>query len=297
MRKPDTKTQSKAQLGVGKGWFCTWPQCDIPKEYALKLLEPLGLEEFIIAEEKHKDGSPHLHAFLKLKKKKRVKVDTFDLDGYHGHYEVARSWKAVKEYCVKDENYISNINVKAAMRKQAKKLDMNDFNEDPIKLLQDGRLHPLSLNNFLRNRESYRALLSKTSQNRKDASPLKKKRHEWLCGPSNTGKTTILRQEIADCPDNWFQIPYNNDWNGYYNQEHLYADEYKGQLKINDLNRICDGGAKMNTKGGTVQLANDVVVHIVSNYSIEECYNEVKDDIRETLYNRFIENRLTKKYN
>lgn len=284
------------QIGIGKGWFCTWPRCNIPKEYALKLLEKFGLDEYVIAEEQHQDGAPHLHAFLKLKKKKRVKQDTFDLEDFHGNYQVARSWQAVKQYVTKGNNYITNLNLEAAMRKQSKKLTVEDFGVDPLILLKSGKLYPLSLNNFLRNRESYRTLCSKNTS-RRDGSPLQKKRHEWLYGPSNTGKTTILRQEIADCPENWFQIPYNNDWNGYYNQEHLYADEYKGQLKINELNRICDGGAKMNTKGGTIQLADDVVVHIVSNYSIEECYNEVKDDIRETLYNRFIENKLTKKYN
>lgn len=283
------------QLGIARGWFCTWPRCTLPKEYALKLLEKFGLAEYVIAEEKHADGTPHLHAFLKLNKKKRVKSDTFDLEDFHGNYQVARSWQAVKAYVTKEENYISNLNLKAAMRKQSKKLTVEDFGVDPLILLKSGKLYPLSLNNFLRNRDSYRTLLSKNTS-RRDASPLKKKRHEWLYGPSNTGKTTILRQEMADDPDNWFQIPYNNDWNGYYNQEHLYADEYKGQLKINELNRICDGGAKMNTKGGTIQLADDVIVHIVSNYSIEECYNEVKDDIRETLYNRFIENKLIKKY-
>lgn len=263
----------------------------------MKLLEHFGLEEYVISEEKHKDGQPHLHAFLKLKKKKRVKVNTFDLEDFHGNYQVARSWQSVKEYVIKDNNFITNLNLKAAMRKQSKRLTVEDFETDPLELLKGGRLYPLSLNNFLKNRESYRTLISKQGTDRKSNSPIKKRRHEWLYGASNTGKTTILRQEIADCPENWFQIPYNNDWNGYYNQEHLYADEYKGQLKINDLNRICDGGAKMNTKGGTVQLADDVIVHIVSNYSIEECYNEVKDDIRETLYNRFIENKLVKKYN
>ena len=43
-----------------KGWFCTWPQCPIPKELALKLLDGVlgGIKEYVIAEEKHEDGSP-----------------------------------------------------------------------------------------------------------------------------------------------------------------------------------------------------------------------------------------------
>ena len=98
------------------------------------------------------------------------------------------------------------------MRKQNKHLTVEDFEVDPLELLKGRKLHPLSLNNFLKNRESYRSMIAKKRvRDRKDNSPLKKRRHEWLYGESNTGKSTILRDEIADEPENWFQIPPNND--------------------------------------------------------------------------------------
>lgn len=293
-----TLRNMNSELGQAKGWFLTYPHCPVSKETALGVYKAKfgdDLVDWVVAEEKHADGTPHLHAFVQFRKKKRVHKDTFDLSKFHGNYQPAKSWRAVAGYCTKEGNYISKNNLEAAKRKQNKHLTVEDFEVDPLILLKGEKLHPLSLNNFLKNRESYRSMIAKKRvRDRKDASPLKKKRHEWLYGESNTGKSTILREEIADEPENWFQIPPNNDWTGYYNQEHLYYDEYVGQLKMSELNRICDGGAKMNTKGGTVELAKDVVVHIVSNYSIDECYSEQKNI--DTLKNRFIENKLVKKY-
>ena len=59
------------------------------KEDALTVLKTAKLPEiveYVIAEEKHKDGSPHLHAFIKLAKKIRFAQAAFDLMEYHGHY-------------------------------------------------------------------------------------------------------------------------------------------------------------------------------------------------------------------
>jgi hypothetical protein len=119
-----------------------------------------------------------------------------------------------------------------------------------------------------------------------------KKRHLWIYGPSNTGKTTCLRNQMREKgEENFFQIPTNNDWVGYSNQYYLYFDEFKGQLTCQQLNRLCDGGAKMNVKGGTVQIRYDCQVIILSNYSIADCFPKVDQVVIDSLKNRFIEAR------
>ena len=100
---------------------------------------------------------------------------------------------------------------------------------------------------------------------------------------------------IKNDPDNWFQIPTNNDWIGYSGEKNLYLDEFKGQLTIQEINRICDGSAKVNVKGGTLQLASDVVVHICSNFNIKDCYKKTEAVLLESLYNRFNEKLCVKK--
>ena len=108
-----------------KGWFLTYPKCPLRKEDVLTILETNGLPkivEYVICEEQHEDGSPHLHAFIKLEKKRSFSSVSkkFDLLTYHGHYEPAKSWKAVVDYVKKDGNYITNLNLDAAEKKQAK---------------------------------------------------------------------------------------------------------------------------------------------------------------------------------
>ena len=69
----NTKNTKKNYAGyAAKGWLCTWPHCPLSKEDALEQLRArYELDEYVIAEEEHADGEPHLHAFLKLNKRKK----------------------------------------------------------------------------------------------------------------------------------------------------------------------------------------------------------------------------------
>jgi hypothetical protein len=99
-----------------KGWFLTWPKCNVSKEDALELLKATGeLAEWVVASELHNDGTPHLHAFIKYTRKVDFKVDRWDLGTYHGNYQVAKCWRAVEKYCKKDGDYISSICVLSAL--------------------------------------------------------------------------------------------------------------------------------------------------------------------------------------
>lgn len=280
-------TNDKCDLR-GKGWFLTYPQCPLVKEEVLTMLQTnfskQTIVEYVIAQEKHKDGSPHVHAFIKFDKQVRFSKK-FDILGYHGNYQIAKSWKSVKDYVRKDGDYISNINLEAIEKKQAKKIKPEDLLRDPLDLLAEGTLNAMALNNFIKNRDIYKMLLNQ-KRLREIPQDIQKKRHHWIYGDSNCGKTTYIRKKMMENADDWFQIPYNDDWKGYNGQRNLYADEYKGQLTIQQMNRICDGGAKVNTKGGSVQLAWDVVVWIISNYPYDKVYKMDRVQL-ESFDNRF----------
>ena len=277
-------------LGQAHGWFITYPQCKMTKEELLKNLDerfPNEISEYVICLEKHQDGNPHLHAFVKFKPKKRIRSNSFDFEGYHGHYEVAKSWKAVVCYVTKYKDYISNFDVKKALSKKGK-MKKEDLLRDVEEVLDEGLINPLQVASFYRNQCVYKMLLNK--KKKMPVEILEKKRHLWIWGSSNTGKTTLLRRQMMEKgEENFFQIPTNNDWIGYEDQYYLYLDEFKGQITAETLNRICDGGAKMNVKGGSVQLRYDCQVIILSNFSIRECYHKCKDVTLEALENRFIE--------
>lgn len=57
---------------------------------------------------------------------------------------------------------------------------------------------------------------------------LEKKRHYWISGPPNCGKTTWKNNHLVRP----FEIPKNNDWQGYNGEDELWIDEFKGQLTI-----------------------------------------------------------------
>lgn len=285
-------------LSSFKGWFLTWPKCPISKEEALSILQTNDLpniKEYIIAEEQHKDGSAHLHAFLKLEKKIRFSKAKFDLLGYHGHYEPAKSWKAVAKYCQKEGNYISNINVDVVKGKHVSKMKKEDLLKDVDQVLDEGLINPMQVAAFYKNSMVYKMLQQKRTM-MPDKLP-EKKRHLWFFGASNTGKTFKLREMMKQTGEaNWFQIPTNNDWIGYAGEKYLYMDEFKGQLSVQMLNAICDGNFKVNVKGGTTWIGWEIQVIICSNYSIRDCYSKVEDNILQTLYNRFNEKELLIKY-
>lgn len=57
---------------------------------------------------------------MKYAKKVEWKPDRWDVGANHGNYQVAKSWKAVIDYVKKDGDYISNIDVNAALGHKAK---------------------------------------------------------------------------------------------------------------------------------------------------------------------------------
>lgn len=278
-----------------KGWFLTWPKCPIGKQMMLEeLKEKFDIVEYVICEEEHKDGDAHLHAFIKVAKKIQWNPRLFDIQGYHGEYQVAKSWRAVVKYVKKDGNYISNIDVNAAAQKKGK-MKKEDLLKDVDTVLDAGIITPMQVASFYKNQQIYKMLQAKNVQMPDKLPP--KKRHLWFYGASNTGKTFKLREMMKQTGyENWFQIPTNNDWVGYSGQKFLYIDEFKGQLTIQQLNALCDGNYKVNVKGGSAWIGWEVQVIVCSNFSIKDCYSKVEENLLETLYNRFEEKELLIKF-
>lgn len=292
------ETKATSAKSVVKGWFLTYPKCPLTKEEALTILQTnfyQKIVEYVICEEKHKDGSPHLHAFIKFDRKVKFSKK-FDLLDYHGEYQAAKSWRSVVKYCQKDGNFISNIDPERLLtNKHIPKMKKEDLLKDVDEVLDSGLINPMQVASFYKNSMIYKMLQQKRTMMPEKLPP--KKRHLWFFGASNTGKTYKLREMMKQTGEtNWFQIPTNNDWIGYAGEKYLYIDEFKGQISVQMLNAICDGNFKVNVKGGSTWIGWDVQVIICSNYSIRDCFSKVEENILETLYNRFNEKELLIKY-
>lgn len=264
-----------------KGWFCTWPKCEMKKEDALIVLKTNGLPEiveYVIAEEEHSDGTPHLHAFLKFERKIRFSQCKFDLLGYHGNYQPAKSWLAVKKYVKKDGNYISNIDVDSAMMKKSKNLKERNallLNKDPKSLIDDGDISLLMLPHYLKAKRMYEMV-------EKPPKHMPRKCY-WIWGPPRVGKSYVVRELFDDV----YEKPQNKWWDNYCNEDIVLIDDMdKHGECLGHLLKIWADNYRFlaETKGGTVYPVYSMLI-VTSNYEIDKIFND--EEIRDAIKCRF----------
>lgn len=93
-----------------KSLYCTYPQCAAKKEDVLQKIVDKWSPNVVfavVAEEKHQDGSPHLHVLVKFRSQISSSSATFAdfLTGSHGNYQSARNISHVWKYVTKDGCY------------------------------------------------------------------------------------------------------------------------------------------------------------------------------------------------
>ena len=85
------------------------PEDASPKKLLDFLSKLVSIKEYLISKELHKDGNPHIHALIRLKRKIDIKnCHFFDYKDTHGNYERVRSYQAATTYLLKDGDYITN---------------------------------------------------------------------------------------------------------------------------------------------------------------------------------------------
>lgn len=264
-----------------KGWFCTWPKCDVAKEFCLSEIQRKhDLVEYVICKEDHADETKHLHAFFKVRKRIEFKKDLFDFSNFHGHYESAKSWRAVKDYVTKDGDYISNIDVHAAMNKKSKKIisERNSklINNDIKDLVDEGEISIMQVPLLVKAKRAYFTSIKP---------PLFNKRYcFWIYGRPRVGKSHIIRHMFPDL----FDKPQNKWWDLYTNEEYVLIDDFDKQGEcLGHLLKIWADDYRFlgEIKGGSIYITNKALF-ITSNYRIEDIFQDV--EVRDALMCRFV---------
>ncbi len=265
-------TQSEYTMGPRnnvKGWLLTYPQNDAPKEELLQKLIDLGAIEAVVCEEKHEDGSPHLHAFAKFDPgfKCNDAPRIFNLLEKTGSYEPARSWKACAEYVQKDGNYVThNLDIESAQQKKSKR--NRELIERPIsELVEDGTISILQAPQLKKAKLVYEECKNNTF----NVDPTQK-RGLWIYGPPGVGKSYKARTEYPDL----YIKSQNKWWDGYTGQKNVLIDDFDKQgsclshyIKIwSDVYQTTG-----EVKGGTVNLNYNKLI-ITSNYHPSEIFEE-----------------------
>lgn len=258
----------------GKNLFLTWPQCDATKEQVLERAKALwpNLVTYLIAQEEHKDGAKHIHAYFAKPDLTRVSHKELDkLAGKHGNYQRCRSPKNVMQYVIKeDKNWLANFDVElkiAAMTSKKKyvgtelllgKRKLKDLVEEDPSLLFD-------LPHWNKALETYNFLKQP------------KRAHEMeiiiLWGPSGTGKS---RKCYEDYPDAYWKTK-GNWWEGYNNEETVIIDEFYGWLEYDFILRLCDRyPLTVPIKGGHAQFNSKRIV-FTSNKKWQDWWERAHD--------------------
>lgn len=320
LEAPKEKPQSEKKRGSfrlrGTQFILTFPQCDVKKEVAAeritKAFEKEGLTGYVVCEEDHKDGTPHLHVYLKFDYRKSFsKVDCFDFIGQkHGNYQVVRSTLKSIEYVTKGGNYVAKgVDVEAIRKKKAPKnqeiakmlLDgksMAEINEDhcgyvminkrkieeyetwvKCEKIKKSKIDwiPPSLDGLTdANLQIAKWICSNIRQNRAFKAP-----QLYIHGPRNLGKTSLV--EWLEKSLSVYHMPTMEDFYDLYSDDYdlVVIDEFKGQKTIQFLNQFLQGSVMpIRKKGSQGTKSKNLPVVILSNYSLSECYVKAANDGR-----------------
>ncbi|UDN67450.1 replication-associated protein [robinz virus RP_258] len=99
--------------------FLTYAQCgDIEKEDLRDfLVEEKNVEWYIIGKETHADGGLHLHAYVEWTRQQRIRdARHFDFREVHPNWQPVRRPVECQKYCVKDGDYIANMEIAKTKR-------------------------------------------------------------------------------------------------------------------------------------------------------------------------------------
>lgn len=254
----------------GKNLFLTYPKCSVDKQRALEILRDLlPISKYIIAMENHKDGTPHIHAYLELEKKKKItKTNYLDLDGNHGNYQTAKNKWKVRKYVMKSGDYITDIedlDTKLKAKESKRKYIASDLLEGRKTLEEAVRENPELLFGYTKLKQDLNNFKLDT-QKMEDTERI----NYWIYGAPGIGKSQWAKRNFPGA----FRKSCNKWWDGYTGQEYVILDDMDTDklghyLKIWGDNYACDG----EVKGGTLPLKYKQMV-ITSNYKISQLWDK-----------------------
>jgi len=312
---PTEKTQKKEFRMNAMKFLLTYAQCHTKKEDAAKRIEEKfgnDLKGYIVCEEKHQNGDPHLHVFLLFNKRKNFKqASCFDfIGGQHGNYKVVNSLRGSVEYVTKAGCYVvKGLDIESIKSKKAPK------NETVAKMLMDGKsmvevnehdpgyvmINKRKLEEYgtwvrlLKHRKEKEDYVPPTIEGLNEAdlqiaqwitanirsSRRFKAPQLFIYGERNRGKTSLI--EHLEKSLSVYHIPVTEDFYDAYDDDYDLAvmDEFKGQKTLQWMNEFLQGSKMTLRKKGSQYLkTKNIPVIILSNYSLSECYPKAAMDGR-----------------
>lgn len=281
-----------------KNLFLTWPKNGTePTDCMAALLDRFGADNvsyICVSREEHADGDPHLHALLCLKEKCDIKDATqlnFAAGDKQGNYQSTRKVKDVYKYVRKGGNFVehgivpvTDTEKKSSMMAEALR---NGQSLEQLDEMDPGffMMHMKLLKSYQTFQETKRQKMTiprppMVYSFRKNLIEIgfprdHKQKQYWICGPPNTGKTSLILNLTSE-GFRGFEIPTNNDFSMYddHTYDFAYIDEFRGALTIQFLNLWLEGSKQtLNYKGGSYQKKRNLLTFIISNLAPYEVFH------------------------
>lgn len=295
----------------------TYPKCDLTRERVLGFLQLLGGDNYqgcCVAIEQHADGSPHIHAYLRLHTKRCFRdARAFDIDSFHPNITGVRNARKWLTYIRKeDTNALMDGDLEDLLNTTVPKERVTDviarriesgestddiFNSHPgfylmnkrkIEELQDFMVRKRQRLDKLDWEQACSALAEAQLEadeielrdwlvaNIKKPRPLRTPQL-WLNGPPASGKTTLVME--LERYLSVFYVPMDGDTflDGFSDDYDLIVfDEMKSQFKLTWLNQFIVGSTmSVNVKGAKILKTRNVPVIFLTNYGLLSAYSKI----------------------
>ncbi|QDJ95277.1 replication-associated protein [Capybara virus 35_cap1_1079] len=312
---PAPKEKKKTFRQQGKSFILTFPQCAEKKEVAAERIEQKfgsSLKGYVVCEEAHKDGTPHLHVFLQFTEKLRHSdKNYFDfIGGKHGSYEVARNVRKSVEYVTKSGNYVAKgVDVESIRKKKSPMSaqvaesimsgkSLSDINKENPGYVMMNKRKIEEYESWVKCEQSKKQKVDWVPPSVEGLTDSNLQIAKWICsnirqnrafkapqlyihGPRNLGKTSLV--EWLERSLSVYHMPTTEEFYDHYSDDYdlVVIDEFKGQKTLQFMNQFLQGSPMTIRKKGSQSMKyKNLPVVILSNYSLNECYPKAANDGR-----------------
>lgn len=267
----------------GKSWCITINNWSEEDYLQLTSLEYVYL---IIGKEVGEQGTPHLQAYVHLRKNSRLRALSSQLP--RAHLTLAKGSAAQNRvYCSKSGDYVEY----GELPRQGKRNDLIPFRNDVQSGSTDQELSLQYLHimaAYPRFATTIRSIVGRAEQNERIRSHHPFPTVTYIWGPTSTGKTSSVyaRHDPADIYSVRFKSDGHIWFDGYEGQKIILIDEFYGQCKPQDvLQLLRPYQVRMETKGGVVWPVYDQV-YITSNLPPHDLYRSIPESVRQAILAR-----------
>ncbi len=263
----------------------------------VKKMERYTIEYLAVVEEKHKDGTPHIHLVGKTSKQPNVVFSEIDkIFGKHPNVQIVRDQKKTLSYVNKYGTPVTYNNVPMQTLIENVSGNIGISTLVATELLEDPEVDIMTNHPgfYLMHRRRVLEFKEDLRHRRKLESLPYGTKMEWYWGPTGTGKTHKAREEHPD----YYDKGCNKWWDGYIDQEVVLLEELSkkyGEFIGYFLKRWADRFPfTAEVKNGSTGKIRPRLIIVTSNWHPKDVFQDEEDLY--PILRRFNVTHFTKKY-